>query len=130
MLKTTTKKTKTQKKLLRKIIYKKINSQYRLLALFAVRPLSVRFKWKPLTLTAGEEHVLTCESTGSRPQAVLTWWIEDRKFTKAEVSFVILLSNSRKIVFFIFIDNNFNNIFKNLSVFYSLDLLKCNYKKK
>ncbi|XKL59278.1 hypothetical protein PGB90_000294 [Kerria lacca] len=45
-----------------------------------LRPLLVKLRTKPTSLIAGEEYVITCESQGSRPQAVLSWWMDEKMF--------------------------------------------------
>lgn len=35
----------------------------------------------PLVLLAGDEHEFTCETRGSRPRALTTWWLDGHKIT-------------------------------------------------
>ncbi|GIY88079.1 ig-like domain-containing protein [Caerostris extrusa] len=44
-----------------------------------VRPLDVRIISPPHHLSAGRKVTLECESTGSRPRAVMTWWKGSQK---------------------------------------------------
>lgn len=61
----------------------------------SVRPLMVKLRWKPTSLIAGEEYVITCDSQGSRPPAVLSWWINENKFESEKVSRIIYSSIGR-----------------------------------
>ncbi|XP_063233887.1 B-cell receptor CD22-like isoform X2 [Bacillus rossius redtenbacheri] len=51
-----------------------------------LRPLSVRLASKPRSLEAGAEAALTCEAAGSRPAAALTWWQDNRRFHRGELT--------------------------------------------
>ncbi|GBN06685.1 hypothetical protein AVEN_76859-1 [Araneus ventricosus] len=44
-----------------------------------LRPLDVRIISPPHHLSAGRKVTLECESTGSRPRAVMTWWKGSQK---------------------------------------------------
>lgn len=44
-----------------------------------VRPLDVRITNTQAYLSAGKTVTLECESTGSRPRAVMTWWKNNEK---------------------------------------------------
>ncbi|KAL0270121.1 UNVERIFIED_CONTAM: hypothetical protein PYX00_007628 [Menopon gallinae] len=51
-----------------------------------LKPLTVKIVNKAKTLSAGVEYTIICESTGSRPQAEITWWRENRKFRKGKIT--------------------------------------------
>ncbi|GFS59668.1 uncharacterized protein TNIN_409781 [Trichonephila inaurata madagascariensis] len=46
-----------------------------------VLPLETKILGLSLILLAGEEHEFTCETRGSRPRALTTWWLEGLKMT-------------------------------------------------
>ncbi|CAH1392855.1 unnamed protein product [Nezara viridula] len=50
-----------------------------------LRPINVELSEKPKMLVAEEEYRIQCSSLGSRPQAELTWFRENRKYKKAKV---------------------------------------------
>lgn len=53
---------------------------------FSVRPLDVRITNTQPYLSAGKTVMLECESSGSRPRAVITWWKgPDKVMTDNEV---------------------------------------------
>ncbi|XP_043192728.1 uncharacterized protein LOC122365524 [Amphibalanus amphitrite] len=47
-----------------------------------LKPLTVSFLGANLPLSAGRRHQLTCETVGSRPAAIITWWMADSKLTE------------------------------------------------
>ncbi|KAK6621427.1 hypothetical protein RUM44_001234 [Polyplax serrata] len=51
-----------------------------------LKPQSVRILNKPKVLSADTEYGISCESIGSRPQAEITWWRENRRFRKGRVN--------------------------------------------
>ncbi|EEB09920.1 sidestep protein, putative [Pediculus humanus corporis] len=51
-----------------------------------LKPLRVNILNKPKLLSADTEYAISCESVGSRPQAEITWWRENRRFRKGRVS--------------------------------------------
>ena len=55
-------------------------------SIFTVKPLRVNILNKPKLLSADTEYAISCESIGSRPQAEITWWRENRRFRKGRVS--------------------------------------------
>ncbi|XP_024081839.1 hemicentin-1-like [Cimex lectularius] len=50
-----------------------------------LKPLEVHLLNKRSSLIADQEYSLTCQSSGSRPQAELTWLRENRKFRRGKV---------------------------------------------
>ncbi|GIY00847.1 ig-like domain-containing protein [Caerostris darwini] len=54
-------------------------SSYRRTVCGTLRPLDVRIISPPHHLSAGRKVTLECESTGSRPRAVMTWWKGSQK---------------------------------------------------
>ncbi|XP_065222617.1 hemicentin-1-like isoform X2 [Planococcus citri] len=50
-----------------------------------LRPLSVKILEKPLYLVTNDEYTLTCEVTGSRPHARLTWWKAESRFNRTKI---------------------------------------------
>lgn len=60
--------------------------------LVAVRPSSVRLLEKPASMVAGEEILVSCSAVGSRPQAELSWFRENRKFKRGKVTIEINLN--------------------------------------
>ena len=46
---------------------------------FLVRPLEVKIAAPHYPLKAGNSKQIVCETTGSRPRATLTWWLDGRK---------------------------------------------------
>lgn len=58
--------------------------------LFAVAPLNIRLLGKHQALSAGHRYDLLCQSSGSRPPALITWWRDGQRLEKATetVSFV------------------------------------------
>jgi hypothetical protein len=50
-----------------------------------VKPLTVEIMNPLSTLTADQRYELTCESTGSRPNAIITWYKGKRQLRKMKV---------------------------------------------
>lgn len=50
-----------------------------MIAFFSVLPLDARIILPKPILIAGEEHEILCETKGSRPRALTTWWLEGQK---------------------------------------------------
>ncbi|XP_071512423.1 nephrin-like [Panulirus ornatus] len=46
-----------------------------------VRPLTVQILGPLQPLTSGVKHNVVCESTGARPPALITWWLDDQQLT-------------------------------------------------
>ncbi|GFT98198.1 uncharacterized protein NPIL_438221 [Nephila pilipes] len=46
-----------------------------------VLPLEARILGLPIILLAGEEYEFTCETRGSRPRALTSWWLDGHKMT-------------------------------------------------
>lgn len=51
---------------------------------FLVKPLVVQILTKEPRLSADKKYEVECRSTGSRPMAVITWWIANRQIKKAK----------------------------------------------
>ncbi|PSN31475.1 hypothetical protein C0J52_27148 [Blattella germanica] len=49
-----------------------------------VKPLSVRLLSKPKVFVADTEYVITCETIGSRPQAKILWYRENKEFRRGK----------------------------------------------
>jgi CD80-like C2-set immunoglobulin domain len=60
------------------------------LSFFAVKPLTVEIMNPLSTLTADQRYELTCESTGSRPNAIITWYKGKRQLRKMKVRWYFL----------------------------------------
>jgi len=58
---------------------------YVTLALHTVRPLTVRILSKQLPLVADRRYEVSCESAGSRPPAVITWYKGKRQLRRVKV---------------------------------------------
>ena len=52
-------------------------SQFWSFLLFADQAHNVTIHNKEMSLRAGAQHEFTCEALGSRPAAVITWWLDD-----------------------------------------------------
>jgi len=49
-----------------------------------VRPLTVEIKQEK-RLIANQRHQIECIATGSRPQAMITWWMGSRQLTDVNI---------------------------------------------
>nr|XP_045597281.1 synaptogenesis protein syg-2-like [Procambarus clarkii] len=47
------------------------------------RPLTVEVLGSGQPLTSGMQYEVTCRSTGARPPALITWWMDDKELTNA-----------------------------------------------
>lgn len=56
------------------------------LILFAVKPLTVEVLNPPATLVADRRYEIICESSGSRPNAVITWYKGKRQLRRTKVN--------------------------------------------
>lgn len=54
--------------------------------MFPVRPISVQILQKPKQMVADEEYMVTCQVTGSRPRATVSWIRDNRKFRRGKVT--------------------------------------------
>lgn len=54
--------------------------------LFTVKPLTVEVQNPPPTLVADRRYEITCESSGSRPNAVITWYKGKRQLRRTKVN--------------------------------------------
>ena len=59
---------------------------YLTIVIVTVKPLSVRLLSKPKVFIADTEYVITCEAIGSRPQAKVVWYRENKEFRRGKVS--------------------------------------------
>jgi hypothetical protein len=62
------------------------------LCLFAVKPVAVHITTKDKQLSADKRYDVECKSSGSRPEAVITWWKNSRQIKRItkNVSFYLL----------------------------------------
>lgn len=60
----------------------------------SVLPLEARIILPKPILIAGEEHEILCETKGSRPQAITTWWLESQKIGLALPEGLLEASNN------------------------------------
>lgn len=52
---------------------------------FSVKPLTVEIINPPTTLVADRRYEVICESTGSRPNAIITWYKGKRQLRRTKV---------------------------------------------
>lgn len=62
------------------------------LGLFTVRPLLVEILAREQPISVGREAELACRAVGSRPPAIITWWLDDKPMVVAEPQKVFALS--------------------------------------
>lgn len=53
-----------------------------LIVIISVTPLNIRLLGAPQPLSAGRRYDLLCQSAGSRPPAVITWWRDGQRLEK------------------------------------------------
>ena len=56
------------------------------LCVFTVKPLTVNIINPPSPLVADRRYEVHCESSGSRPNAIITWYKGKRQLKRAKVS--------------------------------------------
>lgn len=56
------------------------------LLLFLVKPLTVKILDPPSSMIADRRYEVTCESSGSRPNAIITWYKGKRQLRRTKVS--------------------------------------------
>lgn len=88
---------------------------------FSVTPLNIRLLGAHQPLSAGKRYDLLCQSAGSRPPAVITWWRDGQRLEKTTetVNFFFVRSFVRKFK----PNKNFispSNYFLLWSIFFSL----------
>lgn len=54
--------------------------------LFTVKPLTVKILEPPSSMIADRRYEVTCESSGSRPNAIITWYKGKRQLRRTKVS--------------------------------------------
>lgn len=64
------------------IVFRNNTSLSLLIYLFQVSPLNVRLLGAHQPLSAGRRYDLLCQSAGSRPPAVITWWRDGQRLEK------------------------------------------------
>lgn len=64
-----------------------------LLHLFSVKPLYARITTPQRPLRLGEELRLNCETSGSRPPAKISWWLDNKRIQTGREA----IPNSRNI---------------------------------
>lgn len=52
----------------------------------SVKPITVEIKDPPSSMIADKRYEVSCESTGSRPNAIITWYKGKRQLRRAKVS--------------------------------------------
>lgn len=60
----------------------------------AVRPLAVDILDKPTQLVAEKRYEIRCESEGSRPNAIITWYKGKRQLRRTKVSAPVVVDDS------------------------------------
>ena len=55
-----------------------------LVAFISVRPTHVELLWDGSPMSVNNEYELKCQSFGSQPSSVITWWINGDQQRKAE----------------------------------------------
>lgn len=61
--------------------------------IFSVKPLTVKIYNPQSPLVADRRYEISCESTGSRPNAIITWYKGKRQLRRTRVSLVFPLQN-------------------------------------
>ena len=84
------------------------------LLVFTVSPLSARITQRE-RLVANQRHQIECIATGSRPQAMITWWMGSRQLTDVNILVMHFISSS-----YFFLLYSFSIFFFNSSDFLSL----------
>ena len=59
---------------------------YNFLTIFSVKPLTISMKNAPSSLVADRRYEVLCESSGSRPNAVITWYKGRRQLRRTKVT--------------------------------------------
>lgn len=62
------------------------NSEFSHNFIFTVKPLTVEILNKKLPLVADRRYEVQCESSGSKPNAIITWYKGKRQLKRAKVS--------------------------------------------
>ena len=76
-------------------IYFKYNIQTNFF--FSVGPLNIKLLAEHQSLSAGTQYELQCESTGSRPPAMITWWKNGQRLEKSKEMVKLFYSMSHMI---------------------------------
>ncbi|KAJ8873853.1 hypothetical protein PR048_024689 [Dryococelus australis] len=63
-----------------------VAANWHVLSVLLVKPLTVRILSKQSPLVADKRYEVTCESAGSRPPAVITWYKGKRQLKRVKVS--------------------------------------------
>lgn len=62
---------------------------------FSVTPLNIRLLGAHQPLSAGKRYDLLCQSAGSRPPAVITWWRDGQRLEKTTETVSNFMENNR-----------------------------------
>ena len=68
-----------------------------LVAFISVRPTHVELLWDGSPMSVNNEYELKCQSFGSQPSSVITWWINGDQQRKAEKNEVTPSFNHTKM---------------------------------
>lgn len=59
-----------------------------------VKPLEVKIIEPPSSMMADRRYAVSCESTGSRPNAIITWYKGKRQLRRTKVNSVTRITNT------------------------------------
>lgn len=65
-----------------------------IICFYSVKPLDVRITSIQRPFSAGRKIQLSCESSGARPRAQLTWWIDNKRIQSGKETFSDNLTSS------------------------------------
>lgn len=87
---------------------------------FTVKPLTVEIRRPPTRMVADRRYEIICESSGSRPNAIITWYKGKRQLRRTKVNYKL-----NKII--IIINLNLKSFSQLLLLFSDVVLCECEY---